>query len=682
MITVFINNIAYTCQKNLNFTILQLCETFLIQQIPVFCYHEKLSIAANCRMCLVEVEKMPKPIASCSMPISDGMKIFTETPLVRKARESVLEFLLLNHPLDCPICDQGGECDLQDQSMLFGSDTSRFFLYKRGIIDKNCGPLIKTIMTRCIHCTRCVRFASEILNIDNFGVTGRGTLSEIGFYIETIIESELSGNLIDLCPVGALTSKPYAFKTRSWELKITNTVDISDGLGSNILVYSQNSEIIRILPKLNININENWISDKTRFSFDGLQLQRIDVPLIRLNNQLIEINWSDVLIFIKNKIQEIDSSSIGCFIGDLTDVESAFLFKEFFFSIGSLNIKLASITNKNLDFRFNYAFNSQLSGILNNDVCLLVGVNPKKEASLLNLRLNQHVKNGQLVVAYIGSTIITSFSIKHLGLSLLTFFQIINGQHPFCNSLKMAQRPLIIYGLDFIKNVNSTFIDSVFKLLKKNLINSQFNFLSQTSSFVGCADIGLLSNPYTPLLKLAYLCNIDELATIKLSKNVFLIYQGSFWTESAKNADVILPIKSFVESDLLFVNIEGRLQKTNKVLTAKPKVRLSWQILRVLGGLCLHDTYKKNIFSVFSKKVINNIELFKLISNQSPNIKILNNVEISIFNLNIYNKLFVFLVSSNYIKTTLLNFYKTNTYSKLSFIMSKCSMSLKKLTVF
>lgn len=255
-------------------SVLQACEVLGLE-IPRFCFHERLLIAGNCRMCLVEIEKSPKPQASCAVPVMPGMKVFTNTPLVKKAREGVLEFLLLNHPLDCPICDQGGECDLQDQTKLFGGDYSRFFMSKRGVEDKECGPLIKTIMTRCIHCTRCVRFGTEVAGVDYFGTLNRGSSTEIGNYVPSLFNSEISGNVIDLCPVGALTSKPYAFKARPWELRITESIDLSDSLGSNIYLNFKETEVVRILPKNNIQINENWISDKARFSYDALKTQRL-----------------------------------------------------------------------------------------------------------------------------------------------------------------------------------------------------------------------------------------------------------------------------------------------------------------------------------------------------------------------------------------------------------------------
>lgn len=372
MIDIYINNIKLTVNKNL--TVLQACNNFKIE-IPKFCFQENLQIAGNCRMCLVEIENSPKPVASCAMPLIPNMRIFTDTPLVQKARESVLEFLLINHPLDCPICDQASECDLQDQTMIFGSDRSRFFFKKRGVEDKYCGPFIKTIMTRCIHCTRCVRFANEICGIDGLGTTGRGNNTEINFYYPKIFNSEFSGNLVDLCPVGALTSKPYSFKARSWELKKKEGIDILDSIGSNINVNIFNNEIVRILPKTNFNINKEWISNKTRYFFDSLKYQRLQYPLLKdSENNFHRISWLDALNIINKKLTTIDSSNIKSIIGNLTDLESIFLLKKNLNKLGISNIDYEYLLNNqnnqiNSDLSSNFLFNMTLKSIDEADLC-------------------------------------------------------------------------------------------------------------------------------------------------------------------------------------------------------------------------------------------------------------------------------------------------------------------------
>ena len=435
MIEIYINNIKLKVNKDL--TVLQACSIVKIE-IPKFCFQENLQIAGNCRMCLVEIENSPKPVASCAMPLIPNMKIFTNTPLVQKARESILEFLLINHPLDCPICDQASECDLQDQTMFFGSDRSRFFFKKRGVEDKYCGFFIKTIMTRCIHCTRCVRFAKEICGIDDLGTTGRGNKTEINFYYPKIFNSEFSGNLVDLCPVGALTSKPYAFKARSWELKRKEGIDILDSIVSNIQVNIFNNDIVRILPRTNFNINKEWITNKTRYFFDSLKYQRIKYPLLKDNkNNFSKISWLEALNIINEKLMTIDSANIKGIIGDLTDLESLFLFKKNLTKLGISNIHHEYfLTNQNFksnsDLSSNFLFNNTLKSIEKSDLCLIVGSNIREEGAILNIHLINRLKKGNFKIAYIGNKIDFTYKVKHLGLNFETLIKIIFGKHIFC----------------------------------------------------------------------------------------------------------------------------------------------------------------------------------------------------------------------------------------------------------
>ena len=384
---IIINNKEVEFQKGM--TVLQACELADVE-IPRFCYHEKLSIAGNCRMCLVEMEKSAKPIASCAMPATEGMNIKTNTALVEKARKGVMEFLLANHPLDCPVCDQGGECDLQDQSLYYGVDKSRFLENKREVSEKYMGPLIKTQMTRCIHCTRCVRFATEVAGVPEIGVIGRGENMEITTYLEKSMESELSANVIDLCPVGALTSKPYAFEARPWELKKTESIDVMDAVGSNIRVDTYNWEVKRILPILNNDINEEWISDKTRYSCDGLLKQRLDVPYIKKNNKLEKSSWEDAIEIIEKKINEIEPNEIAGHIGDMVNLENSLAFKKLFKNLNSDNLEFREKKFYiNPDDKINYIFNSSIKGIEESDLILLVGTNPKHEATILNARIRK-----------------------------------------------------------------------------------------------------------------------------------------------------------------------------------------------------------------------------------------------------------------------------------------------------
>ena len=406
-ITVTVDGIDVLVEQGSS--VLQACEVVGIE-IPRFCFHERLLIAGNCRMCLVEIEKSPKPQASCAIPVMPGMKIFTDTPLVKKAREGVLEFLLLNHPLDCPICDQGGECDLQDQAMVFGSDRSRFFERKRGVEDKNLGPLVKTIMTRCIHCTRCVRFATEVAGVEVLGTTSRGIDTEIGTYVEKMFDSELSGNIIDLCPVGALTSKPYAFTSRPWELRLTESVDVMDSVGSNIRVDTRGTEIMRIIPRLNEEINEEWISDKTRFSYDGLKRQRLTKPMVRdEKGNLVAVEWLEAFDYIKKNVNEasMESNEVAGIVGGLVDVETIFTLKKFISQYDSSTVVSEFGGGKDLqqDFLTNHTFNSSIQGIEESDLILLVGTNPRKEAAIINARIRKRSLQGNFKVAYVGPTL-------------------------------------------------------------------------------------------------------------------------------------------------------------------------------------------------------------------------------------------------------------------------------------
>ena len=433
MVNLYIDNVSVSVIKNS--TVLQACDNLGID-IPRFCFHERLLIAGNCRMCLVEIEKSPKPVASCALPVSEGMRVFTNTPLVKKAQEGVLEFLLLNHPLDCPICDQGGECDLQDQAMFFGSDSSRFYEYKRGVEDKDCGPLVKTIMTRCIHCTRCIRFSSEIAGVPDLGTLGRGTNTQVGTYIEKVLKSELSGNIIDLCPVGALTSKPYAFKARSWELKFTNSIDVSDSCGSNIVINSKGTEVMRILPRLNENINEEWISDKTRFSYDGLVVQRLGIPLF-LNfkiKQFEELSWEKsfniFLVNIYKSVYNLDNK-LNIIFGNETDLETILTVKHLFNKLNCFSLYSTEFfCNNSLDLI--YKLDGPMKDINQHDLCVIVNCDTRLETSMLNLHLRKAVLQGSLNVGYFGPSIDLTFEKKHLGFDKKTFFDLLKGKHIFC----------------------------------------------------------------------------------------------------------------------------------------------------------------------------------------------------------------------------------------------------------
>ncbi|MEE8295035.1 MAG: NADH-quinone oxidoreductase subunit NuoG, partial [Sphingomonadales bacterium] len=427
-------------------TILQACEQ-AGHEIPRFCYHERLSIAGNCRMCLVDMERSPKPIASCAMPAGDGMVIRTDTPRVKKAREGVMEFLLINHPLDCPICDQGGECDLQDQSIYFGRGMSRYDENKRATPEKHMGPLIKTIMTRCIHCTRCIRFAEEIAGVQDIGAIGRGEHMEITSYLEKTVDSEMSGNVIDLCPVGALTSKPYAFTARSWELKKTETVDVMDALGSAIRLDARGNEIMRILPRLNEDVNEEWISDKTRFHYDGLKRQRLDSPYVKKNGKLVKASWKQAFEAIAKKLKNLKGNEIGALLGEMSDLETMKALKDLLAAYGSSRLECrVDGTKLESGNRAGFLFNSTIAGVNEADFILFVGTDLRSEAAVLNARAGQRVRGGTLKVARIGPANDLTYPVDELGDDARLLEDIRSGKHAAAKALKKASRPMIIVG--------------------------------------------------------------------------------------------------------------------------------------------------------------------------------------------------------------------------------------------
>lgn len=430
LIDLIINDKLVKIKKG--FTIIQACEEIGIQ-LPRFCYHEQLSIAGNCRMCLVEVDKSLKPIASCAITIEKGMKIYTNTLLVKKAREGVMEFLLINHPLDCPICDQGGECDLQDQAMLFGNDRGRFYEVKRAVSELELGFFIKTVMTRCIHCTRCVRFLSELGGLMQFGTTGRGIKTEIGNYIQKTIVSEVSGNIIDLCPVGALTSKPYAFTARSWELNKVETIDTLDSMGSNISYALYGNKIMRVLPLIHLGINEEWIDDKTRFSYDGFIIQRVVVPLIKYNDVYNKKNWKYILKVLSNVLV----NKIGFLINNDISLESSYIIRLYSVSFKKINLYIEnSLIKRNVDFRSNFLFNVTYLGINNSDIFFIIGCNLKKELPLLLIKIRKEKRKKDIPVVIFGALDNYNLNEISLGYSVENLIKFLEGKHFLCSLIK------------------------------------------------------------------------------------------------------------------------------------------------------------------------------------------------------------------------------------------------------
>ncbi|XP_067844199.1 NADH-ubiquinone oxidoreductase 75 kDa subunit, mitochondrial isoform X2 [Heptranchias perlo] len=580
-------------------TVLQACEKVGIQ-IPRFCYHDRLSIAGNCRMCLVEIEKAPKPVASCAMPVMKGWNILTNSEKSKKAREGVMEFLLANHPLDCPICDQGGECDLQDQSMMFGSDRSRFTEGKRAVEDKNIGPLVKTIMTRCIHCTRCIRFASEVAGVDDLGTTGRGNEMQVGTYIEKMFMSEVSGNIIDLCPVGALTSKPYAFTARPWETRKTESIDVMDAVGSNIIVSTRTGEVMRILPRLNEDVNEEWISDKTRFAYDGLKRQRLIVPMFRgPKGQLVSASWEEALTQIAEVLQGVQDKGVAAIAGGMADAEALVALKDLINRLNSDALcteEIFPMAGAGTDLRSNYLLNTKISGVEEADVLLLVGTNPRLEAPLFNVRVRKSWLHNDLQVALVGTNVDLSYTYNHLGDSPQVLQEIASGKHPFSQVLSKAKKPMVVVGSSILQRSDGAAIHAAVSTVAQNARAASgvgddwkvLNVLQRVASQVAALDLGykagvdvIRKNPP----KVLFLLGADSgcITREDLPKDCFIIYQGHHGDVGAPMADVVLPGAAYTEKTATYVNTEGRAQQTRVAVTAPGMAREDWQIIRAVS---------------------------------------------------------------------------------------------------
>tara|TARA_B100000795_G_scaffold207534_1_gene161015 strand:- start:1570 stop:3612 length:2043 start_codon:yes stop_codon:yes gene_type:complete len=602
MLKLKVNNIDIEVEEGL--TVLQACEKAGVE-IPRFCYHEKLSIAGNCRMCLVEMEKSAKPVASCAMPAAEGMNIKTNTEFVEKARKGVMEFLLANHPLDCPVCDQGGECDLQDQSMFYGVDKSRYKENKREVPEKNMGPLIKTQMTRCIHCTRCIRFATEVAGVTELGAIGRGEDMQITTYLEKSMQSELSGNVVDLCPVGALTSKPYVFEARPWELKKTETIDVMDAVGSNIRVDTYGWEVKRVLPRINEDINEEWISDKTRYACDGLLSQRLDTPYIKYNGKFEKASWDEVFNIIKSKFNNVDPKKICGITGDLTNMETLYIFKEFFNkTLGSTSLESRnSHTYLSANKRENYLFNSSINGIEEADFILLIGSNPRYEATMLNARIRKSYLQNKTKIISLNDVGDLTYPYEALNGDTENIKDIVEDKHEISNLIKKAKKPLIIFGQSALISNSAKYIFESMKsyLNKNNKISNEWNSLniiSDKASTVGSFDLGLyktidgtnevLKDLENNKFEIIYLLGQDNLTFNK--KNEFIIYQGSHGDKGAEMADIILPGAAYTEQNGYFTNLEGKLQKAYKASYPPEDAKEDWLIINQLAEVMNHRT--------------------------------------------------------------------------------------------
>jgi NADH-quinone oxidoreductase subunit G len=577
-------------------TILQACELAGIE-IPRFCYHERLSIAGNCRMCLVEVKPgPPKPQASCALPVADKQEIFTNTPMVTKARNGVMEFLLINHPLDCPICDQGGECDLQDQAMAYGFDRSRYHENKRAVPDKELGPLVKTSMNRCIHCTRCIRFATEVAGVEQLGATGRGESMEVTTYVEEALQTELAGNLVDLCPVGALTAKPYAFEARSWEMRKTESVDVFDALGANIRIDTRGAQVMRVLPRLNDDVNEEWISDKSRHAIDGLRHQRLDRPYVRVKGKLVEATWDDAFAAIAAKLKPLDGSKVAAIVGDQCDAESMVALKDLMAGLGSTNIDCRQDGAKlDASVRGGYIFNPGVKGIDQADAILLVGTNPRWESPVLNARIRKRYLSGRCAIGSVGPAVDLTYPVERLGAGPASLADIAAGKGSFAEKFKAAKNPLVIVGMGALAREDGGAVLAMARSIATVRDDwNGFAVLHTAASRVGALDLGLvpgaggkdvagiLAGTASKEIEVVYLLAADEIDMSKFGK-AFVIYQGHHGDAGANRADVILPGAAYTEKPGTYVNTEGRVQLGQRASYPPGDAREDWAILRALS---------------------------------------------------------------------------------------------------
>jgi NADH-quinone oxidoreductase subunit G len=659
LINIKINSKEIQVDKNL--TVMQACE-IAGEEIPRFCYHDKLSIAGNCRMCLVEIEKAPKLVSSCTMPLMDGMSIITNSEKVKAGRKGVMEFLLINHPLDCPICDQGGECDLQDQAMYYGFDKSRYHENKRAVDNKNMGPLVNTIMTRCIHCTRCVRFATEVAGVPEIGMLGRGENAEITTYLEQSITSELSGNVIDLCPVGALTSKPYQFKARPWELKRTDSIDIFDAIGSNIRIDSRAQEILRVTPRANDLINEEWITDKVRFNYDGYYQQRIDQPYIRKNGKLEPASWPDALKSLKQKLKQSKPLSV---IGDQVDIETGYAVKKFMKNFGENNVECRTdnqaIIHNNIE---SIRFNTPLTEIENADLIIIGGTNPRIEAPIINHKIFK-AYNNFAEIFNIGENLDLNYPTHQLGSDLSKL-----NSEDLQKALKKSKNPLMIIGSGFLSNIQDVkTLKALFEFSSKNKIiteeKNNLNFLTPHASRIGNLLLGNTTNidcqPLSSINKKDFdiiLSFGSEVIANSDFENLFKVYFGHHGDEGALKADIILPTPLYTEKYGTFVNIEGRPQEAKKCHNPIGQAKEEWAILKELSNQ-LSLPFEIESFE----------DLREDLSKNYPELLLWNNIisiqksEISSNNYQIENCKPIYPIS---------NFYMADVISKNSITMAKC----------
>ncbi|TFK22427.1 NADH-ubiquinone oxidoreductase [Coprinopsis marcescibilis] len=659
--------------------------------IPRFCYHDRLAIAGNCRMCLVEVERSPKPVASCAMPAMPGAKVWTNSPLVHEAREGVMEFLLANHPLDCPVCDQGGECDLQDQSMRYGSDRSRFheITGKRAVENKDLGPLVKTSMNRCIQCTRCVRFANEVAGVEEFGTTGRGNDMQIGTYVEKTMDSELSGNLVDLCPVGALTSKPYAYHARPWELKNTESIDVLDAVGSNICIDSRGVQVMRIQPKTNDDVNEEWISDKTRYAYDGLKFQRLTNPLVKQGDRFISTSWEDALKAVADGLTASGATGdeIQAIAGHLADTESLVAVKDLLNRLGSENLATdqqggLSPPVHGVDVRSNYLFNSTIPRVEEADVILLVGTNPRHEAAVLNSRIRKSWLHTGLEVGLIGERVETTYGYDYLGDSAKALSDFVAGKSPFAEKFKAAKKPLIIIGSALsehadaaaIYNQLSKFVD----VNKAKLVTPEWNgfsVLQRAASRAAAYDIGFVptKKAASAKAKFIYLLNADDIDPKSIPQDAFVVYQGHHGDLGAQLADVCLPGSAYTEKGTTWVNTEGRTQLGRAAVPAPGAARDDWKIIRALSEVVGSPLPYDDILEIRDRmwEISPTLVRYDTTESTSPSLVLagLKNISLTTQGAKI---------TGAPLRKPISNFYQTDPISRASVTMAQCTKAFVK----
>lgn len=666
-----------------HYTLLQAAEA-AGAEVPRFCFHERLSIAGNCRMCLVEVKGgPPKPTASCAMGVRDlrpgpngePPEMFTNTSMVKKAREGVMEFLLINHPLDCPICDQGGECDLQDQAMAYGHDSSRYKEDKRAVENKYIGPLVKTVMNRCIHCTRCVRFTTEVAGISELGLIGRGEDAEITTYLQQAMTSELQGNVIDLCPVGALTSRPYAFHARPWELTKTETIDVMDGLGSAIRVDTRGREVMRIMPRVNDDINEEWISDKTRFIWDGLRTQRLDRPYVRKDGKLVEASWSEAFTAVKSAIELASPDSIGAVAGDFATVEEMYALKMLLKSLGSeaVDCRQDGSVPSTETGRSTYIFNPTIAGIEAADALLIIGSNPRFEAAVMNARIRKRERKGNFPIGLIGEKVDLRYPYTYLGAGSDTLSQLLDGKNEFFEILKKAEKPLILVGQGALTGMNG---DAVLKTVAKlceevGALSETWNglgILQTAASRVGGLDIGFSSKKNAQDIvnssDVLFLLGADELNLDK--KRGFTVYIGSHGDAGAQCADVILPASAYTEKSGIYVNTEGRVQMTERAAFAPGEAKEDWAIIRALSEVLEHKLPFDSL-----------VELRKSLFENFPHMASINAIKAG--DIKEITKLAAKPVKleKQAFSSLIKDFYLTNPIARASAVMAECSALAK-----